>query len=57
MLTWYSRVVTGILLLMKVISILKDTLYVALTLYATLLIINAIYVLIGELPVEDIFKL
>ena len=42
---------------MKVFSILRETFYVALTLYATLLIINTIYVLIGELPVEDIFKL
>ena len=42
---------------MKVFSILKETFYVALLLYATLLIINTIYVLIGELPVEDIFKL
>ena len=42
---------------MKVFGILRETFYVVLTLYTTLLIINTIYVLIGELPVEDIFKL
>ncbi len=39
------------------LNFIKEIVVVVLGLYATLLLINTIYVLIGELPVEDIFKL
>lgn len=41
----------------KILNVIKNTFYVALTLYGALLMINFVYCIIGELPWNRFFYL